>query len=310
MTRHELETTAATAIDVFTAAREPVLSVERGDTVTVRTLDCRGYLERQHSPGEDRPVLIEGNRGHCLVGPIAVTGAEPGDVLTVRLDRLEPHAWGFTAAGRGHTPLDERLGIREETALLWELDPVASVGRNQFGLGVALGPFLGVIGVPPEPTGEFSTIPPRAVGGGNIDCRELVAGSTLFLPVTVPGASLFVGDGHAAQGDGEVSGTAIECGMTTTMTLDIARSPALDTIHAVTPAGRITFGFDADLNEATAAALDAMLTWMEQLFGLSRSDTVALASVSVSMRVTQVANRTWGVHALLPHDAVLPAPPA
>jgi acetamidase/formamidase len=150
-------------------------------------------------------------------------------------------------------------------------------------------------------------VPPRTVGGGNIDCRELVAGSTLYLPITVAGAMLLVGDGHAAQGDGEVSGTAIECGMTTEFTLDLVSDAPLDSIHAVTPAGRITFGFDADLNQATTAALDAMALWMQQLFGISKPQAVAMASVSVSMRITQIANQTWGVHALLPHDAILRA---
>jgi acetamidase/formamidase len=131
-----------------------------------------------------------------------------------------------------------------------------------------------------------------------------VAGSTLYLPVTAPGALLSVGDGHAAQGDGEVSGTAIECGMTTELRLDLVSCAPLDSIHAVTPAGRITFGFDADLNEATAVALAAMVTWMGSLFGIGRAEALAIASVAVSLRVTQVANQTWGVHALLPDGAV------
>jgi acetamidase/formamidase len=132
-----------------------------------------------------------------------------------------------------------------------------------------------------------------------------VAGSTLYLPVTVPGALLSVGDGHAAQGDGEVSGTALECGMTTTMTLSLLDGAPVEGVHADTPAGRITFGFDADLNAATATALDRMVDWIAGLHGTTRAQSLAMASVAVSMRVTQVANRTWGVHALLPHDAVL-----
>jgi acetamidase/formamidase len=131
-----------------------------------------------------------------------------------------------------------------------------------------------------------------------------VAGSTLYLPITVDGALLHVGDGHAAQGDGEVGGTAIECGMTTEMVIDVATDAPLDTIHALTPAGRITFGFSSDLNEATGDALDAMLRWMQQLFDVDRTTALALASVAVDMRVTQIANQTWGVHAVLPHEAI------
>jgi acetamidase/formamidase len=165
-----------------------------------------------------------------------------------------------------------------------------------------------VIGMPPVARGEHSTNPPRAEGGGNIDCRELVAGSTLYLPVTVPGALLHLGDGHAAQGDGEVGGTAIECPMTTEVVLDVITAPAAPGIHAVTPGGRITFGFHEDLNEAMAEALDAMLVWMQALLALDGDDAkataLAVASAAVDLRVTQVANDTWGVHAVLPHGAI------
>jgi acetamidase/formamidase len=137
-----------------------------------------------------------------------------------------------------------------------------------------------------------------------VDCRELVVGSTLYLPITVDGALLHVGDGHAAQGDGEVGGTAIECGMTTELVVDLAADAPLDSIHAVTPVGRITFRFSSDLNEATGDALDAMLRWMQQLFNLDRPTALALASTTVDLRVTQVANQTWGVHAVLGHNAV------
>ena len=123
--------------------------------------------------------------------------------------------------------------------------------------------------------------------------------------MTVPGALLCVGDGHAAQGDGEVAGTAIECGMTTRLTLDVIDS-IMPAIHARTPEGRITFGFDADLNEACAQALSAMLDWIQLLRGLDRAVALALASATVDLRVTQVANQTWGVHAVLPDSAVLP----
>jgi acetamidase/formamidase len=172
------------------------------------------------------------------------------------------------------------------------------------GRCVRLAPFLGVVGLPPAEPGEHSTIPPRTHGGGNIDCRELVAGSTLYLPITVDGALLHVGDGHAAQGDGEVGGTAIECGMTTELMVDLAADVPLDSIHAVTPVGRVTFGFSSDLNEATGDALDAMLRWMQQLFSLDRPTALALASTTVDLRVTQVANQTWGVHAVLAHNAI------
>jgi acetamidase/formamidase len=113
-----------------------------------------------------------------------------------------------------------------------------------------------------------------------------------------------LGDGHAAQGDGEVSGTAIECAMTTEMVLDLVSDPPVPGIYAVTPAGRITFGFSPDLNEAMGDALDAMITWMQSLYGLSKAAALAAASPTVDLRVTQVANDVWGVHALLRDGAL------
>jgi acetamidase/formamidase len=227
-------------------------------------------------------------------------------VLAVHFVSLLPDDWGLTGAGVADTPLNRRLGFdgSNGTRLLWDLDVEAGVGTNQLGLSTALKPFLGVVAMTPSEPGEHSTVPPRTLGAGNIDCRELVAGSTLYIPVTVPGALLSVGDGHAAQGDGEVSGTAIEAGMTTEMVLDIEPDPALSTVHAITPVGRITFGFNADLNEATVDALDAMLTWMQKLYSITKAEALGMASTTVSLRVTQIANDTWGVHALLPDGAI------
>ncbi|WIB60846.1 acetamidase/formamidase family protein [Curtobacterium sp. MCLR17_007] len=308
MTSHRIDAAPDTVADVFDAERTPVLRVDPGDVVTIRTLNAAGYTERLPEPGAEVPTLIPSRRGHCLVGPIAVAGARPGQVLAVHFDELVPDDWGYTGSGGVDSPVTRALGLTDPAdrgPLLWDIDIAAGTAHNQLGLGVRTAPFLGVVGLPPEPTGEHSTIPPRPVGGGNVDCRELVAGATLFLPVTVPDALLSVGDGHAAQGDGEVSGTAVECGMTTTMTLSLVDTAPVSGIHADTPAGRITFGFDADLNVATTTALDAMVDWIAGDHDITRAEALAMASVAVSMRVTQVANRTWGVHALLPHDAIL-----
>jgi len=133
---------------------------------------------------------------------------------------------------------------------------------------------------------------------------DLVAGSTLYLPVNVDGALLYLGDGHAAQGDGEVGGTAIECPMTTEAVLDLVADPPLSSIHAQTPSGQLTFGFDADLNVAMGDALDAMVRWMQVIFTLDQGTALALASTCVDLRVTQVANQTWGVHAVLPDGVI------
>ncbi|MBG6223506.1 acetamidase/formamidase [Arthrobacter sp. CAN_A2] len=306
MTTHHLPAIQATATQVLSRDTRPVLRIEPGDRVIVGSLDAFGHLERQATPGAVTPYRFPDRRGHALTGPVDVAGTLPGDVLAVRFDALEPADWGWTVAGRRDDAFARSLGLEgtEPAWLLWDLDREAGTGTNQYGHVVRLAPFLGVVGLPPSEPGEHSTTPPRAAGGGNIDCRELTAGSTLFLPVTVPGALLHLGDGHAVQGDGEVGGTAIECGMTTTIAVDVLRDPPVPGIHAVTPTARITFGFDADLNRATAEALGAMLTWLQQLHGLERKAALALASAVVDLRVTQIANQTWGVHAVLGLDAV------
>lgn len=305
MAEHRLDPTPDTVTDVFSRDLPPVLTVDPGDTLVVRSLDASGYLEPQRKPGEQVPKMIAEARGHCLAGPIAVRGARPGMMLAVRLESLRPDDWGWTVAAALDNKLNQRLGVAggPPSWLLWDVDADAGTARNDRGLSVDIAPFLGVVGLPPAEPGEHSTVPPRATGG-NIDCKELVAGSTLYLPVAVPEALLCVGDGHSRQGDGEVSGTAIECAMTTTFTVDLVTEPPVPTAHAVTPAGRITFGFDADLNEATAQALDAMLGWLQSLYDVDKATALALASPVVDMRVTQIANQVWGVHALLP-DGVL-----
>lgn len=248
--------------------------------------------------------MLPDRRGHCLTGPIEVRGAEPGMVLGVHLTSITPADWGWTSAGVKDTALNRALGVAggPGTWLTWDID--GDTATSNLGHTVAVAPFLGVTGLPPAEPGPHSTIPPRAAGGGNIDCRDLVAGSTLYLPVTVPGALLHLGDGHAAQGHGEVGGTAIECSMTTGVTLTLSADPVIPGIHAETPEGRVTFGFGADLNQATADALAAMTTWMQHLFDLDRPTALALASPVVDLRITQVANETWGVHAVLPHGSI------
>ena len=306
MAQHRLDPTPGSVVDVFSRDTVPVLAVDPGDTVVVGSLDASGYLSPPQRPGDHPPTMFADRRGHCLTGPIAVRGAQPGQVLAVTLVSVRPGGWGWTVAAAADNDLNRRLGVvgGPPAWLLWSVDGEAGTATSTLGFRRSTAPFLGVVGVAPAEPGEHSTIPPRADTGGNIDCRELVAGSTLYLPVQVPGALLSVGDGHAAQGDGEVGGTAIECPMTTELLVDLVVRPPVPTIHATTPTARITFGFAHDLNAATADALDAMLTWMQALYGLGRAAALALASTCVDLRVTQVANQTWGVHALLAHGAV------
>jgi len=306
MTNHRLDPAPATTAQVFSRELPPVLTVEPGDTVLLRSLDAAGHLERQQRPGQDVATMFAQPLGHCLTGPIEVGGARPGDVLAVRFVSMRPDDWGFTSAGGRDTPLTRRLGLHEvgQVQLLWQIDADARVATCDLGYTVAIAPFHGVTGVAWDEPGEHSTNPPRAISGGNIDCKELVAGSVLYLPVAVPGALLSIGDGHAAQGDGEVSGTAIECGMTTEIQLDLVKDRPVAGVHALTPAGQITFGFSPDLHAAMGDALDSMLAWLQASYGVDKATALALASPVLDLRITQVANESWGVHALLPSGAI------
>ena len=234
-------------------------------------------------------------------------GARAGQVLEVRIDSVVPASWGTTYAGLRSSAWNARLGLTDPAVHSWTIDAATGTARNQHGHTVAVRPFLGVIGMPPAERGRHSTVPPRW-HGGNLDCRELVAGSTLYLPIPVDGALVSVGDAHAAQGDGEVSGTAIECGTERAdLTLDVRDDlfgRPLATPVARTPAGWVCMGIGDDLDEAAAEAMDAMLDVLGALLGLPRSDAMALAGVVVDLRVTQVANQVFGVHAVLPEGAV------
>lgn len=296
----------------FSPDLPPIITIQPGDTVITKVLDANWYAGKidpdiaapkpkfePRTPGLDD--------GHALIGPIFVEGAQPGQMLAIHIKDLQPGAWGWSAGGGGDTWINRRFGWTALDARVWhvwDLDTTAMIGRNQNGNSVALRPFLGVIGMPPPEPGVHSTTPPYE-SGGNFDCKSLIVGSTLYLPVSVTGGLLSFGDGHAAQGDGEVSGMALECPMERIeLTIDIASDFPIDSPAANTPDGWLTLAMDTNLNVAAMDALDAMVTLIQHLHGLERKDALALASLTVDMRITQIANRVNGVHALLPHGAI------
>jgi acetamidase/formamidase len=303
---HTLEPQPGQVIDAFCVDTQAAVTIASGDRLRVHTLDAGGHLEPWRALSQERRLMFPSGRGHCLAGPIVVEDAAPGTFLAVHLESITPAGWGYTISGTRDDLLNHSIGTAggEPGFLAWTIEDGRAT--DQHGFSIATAPFLGIIGTGPVAPGEHSTIPPRSRTGGNIDCRELLAGSTVFLPVQVAGGRLYLGDGHAAQGDGEVGGTAIECPMTTELTVTVVSDAPVDGVHAITPTGRVTFGFDTDLNAATAEALGAMLTWLQHLLDVDRKTALAYASVGVDLRVTQVANQTWGVHALLPRT-VLPA---
>ena len=312
MTNHHLDCVPSNLHGAFAPGRAPILTVDPGDRVTASVLDAGWHLLEQARPlTYDSMVQLaqrptEALAGHCLIGPIAVRGAKAGQVLEVRIDDVVPGTWGWGAAGGWDTPLNTALKLgmgAEEARFIWEIDREIGRARNQHGDAVSIRPFPGVIGMPPPDPGFHSTIPPRR-WGGNLDCRELIPGSRLFLPIPVDECLLSLGDGHAAQGDGELSGIAVECGLERLSVTLHVHDMALDMPRAETPAGRITFGVADTLDEAAAIAVDGMLRWMGELWGLPRARALALASLCVDLRVTQAVNGVVGCHALLVEDRV------
>ena len=307
---YSLEPERRTLHGHFSRDLEPVLTIEPGDTVQYRTLDSGWGLEPRaggaYKPRREFAGRIKGlDDGHALIGPIAIRGAEPGLTLEVAIKAIQPRTWGDCLAGGWPSAVNKRLGIADTGIVhAWTLDPLTMTGRNHLGQMVTLRPFMGILGMPPAEPGVHSTIPPRNCGG-NLDCKELIAGSTLYLPISVPGALFSVGDGHAVQGDGEVGGTAIECPMDRVeLTFDVLHNFPITTPTAHTPSGWLTMGFHQDLHEATFIALEAMFALMGKLYGLERLDAIALASLTVDLRITQIVNEVCGVHALLPHGAI------
>jgi acetamidase/formamidase len=280
---HELALERRSLHGHFSRDLAPALTIDRGDTVVIATPNSGWMLEPST---RFEPRSLPEDDGHALAGPIEVRGACVGETLVVRIDDVTPGSWGETWGG--------------SSRILWELD--GTTGRASTGQVVTLRPFLGVMGMPPAGPGVHSTTPPRP-HGGNIDCKELVSGTTLYLPIPVDGALFSAGDGHALQGDGEVSGTAIECPSTARLTFDVRDDLPLDWPCARIDGAWLTFGFDQHLGAAARKAVDGMIALMVREHGFPADEALALASVVVDVRVTQLVNDQLGVHAVLRDDA-------
>jgi acetamidase/formamidase len=282
VTVHELPLEQRVLHGYFSPELEPVLEIEPGDSVRISVPNHAWELSREELFVPKTPEL---DTGHPLAGPIAVRGARPGQTLTVRVDEVEAGDWGVTYS--------------DDHAVHWAL--ADGVGRA-LGRELDLAPFLGVLGMPPPEPGVHSTRPPRR-WGGNIDCKELVAGTTLYLPIPVESALFSAGDGHAAQGDGEISGTAIETPARAQLTLDVLDDLTLEWPIARIDGAWLTFGFDEHLGHAARIAVDGMLALMARELGVTGGDARVLASVGVDLHITQVVNEALGVHAELRDDA-------
>ncbi len=287
---------------------KPALRVRSGAAVRIDTAGgIPDVLEKLGVPAADANlrelkeiyanVKEHGPGPHQLTGPVYVEGAEPGDVLQV--DILETHL----RASYGWMMLEPGLGMLADEypylrAKLIRLDEGAGVAQFGPGIRIPLRPFFGSMGVAP-PIGRVDSAPPGP-HTGNMDNKELVAGTTLYMPVHVPGALFSVGDGHAAQGDGEVNLTAIESPLTGVFRFTVRKDMKLRWPRAETPTHIITMGFHETLDEAARRATKEMIDYLMTAHGLSRDDAYMLCSAAVDLQVTQVVDGVKGVHAMLP----------
>ena len=294
----------------FEAARRPVVEIDSGDRITIRTVSGsadvtpeRGFsvppaLREIHQKVERRMLP-----GHILTGPVAVRGAEPGDVLEVRIIDIELGCdWGWNAIRPNAGSLPEDFPVAQLIHIA--LDRKRMIATLPWGLELPLAPFFGVMGnAPPPERGTLSSIVPGDFGG-NIDLKEMVPGATLFLPVFVAGARFSAGDGHAAQGNGEVCLTAIETSLNGTFELVVRKDLDLAMPRAETPSHLITLGIDPDLDAAAKQALREMIALICSRTGLTRAEAYALCSIACDLNVTQLVNRHKGIHAMLPKAAL------
>jgi acetamidase/formamidase len=235
---------------------------------------------------------------HILTGPVGVRGARPGQVLQVDIESIEPlYDWGYNSIRPlvGALPDD----FAEKRTIHIALDRARKCWRLPWGQEVPLAPFFGVMGTAPPPAwGAVSTAPPRR-NGGNLDNKELVAGTTLYLPIFVEEALFSVGDGHGVQGDGEVCITAVETGLIGTFRLTVRDDMRLEWPMAETPTHMITMAFDPDLDDCVVIALRQMLDLICARVGLDRYQAYTLCSLAADLRVTQVVNGNKGIHVML-----------
>jgi acetamidase/formamidase len=293
----------------YDASIKPVLRVSSGATIRVETMVARGLqrLRAAGVPDQEIPdslkvvenvVKERGPGAHPLTGPIWIEGAQPGDTLEVKIvgfEFLHPYGVSGFVPNSGTLP-DEFPYVAFK---LVRFDPRAGTAEFSPGVHLKLAPFFGSIGVAPDPlVGRISSGPPGP-HAGNLDNKELDAGSTLYLPVQVPGALLSMGDGHAMQGDGEVTLTALETSLRGTIQVTVRKGKHLIWPRAETPTHYIAMGLNSDLDEAARLATREMIDFLVTEKGMKRDDAYILCSLAADLHVTQLVDGTKGVHAMI-----------
>jgi len=307
---HELRASPTTVHrGFFDAALKPVLTISSGDVVKLWTTTGNPrYFEGLGVPKEKIPAELyaafegapgDGRDDHTLDGPIAVTGAEPGDTVEIRIRAIElwlPIAAMSFRANRGTLP-DEFPYSRDR---VFFLDLAGKSLEFAPGIVVPTKPFWGVIGVAPPPSmGRVPSGPPN-VFGGNLDNHDLQPGTSLFLPVHTREALISIGDGHAVQGDGEAAMSAVETSLQGEVQIVLHKDMHIRWPRAETPTHYMTIGLSEDLNAAVRIATHEMLDFVVATKGLSRDDAYMLLSAAMDLHVTENVDITKGVHAMLP----------
>lgn len=302
----------------FGANVPAVYTVRDGDVVEIQTVNPSGvsrtnpeeFYTKNNLPIDAHAQEViaimknvkpepSGIRGHMLTGPIAIDGAQPGDTLEIRiLDLTFPAGFGVNSVWPGGGGIPDAVTSRE--TFVYRYDAKRKVALLKEGVEIPLRPFMGVMALsPPAETGRVSSIPP-AFFGGNLDIKHLTKGTTLYLPVSVPGGMFTTGDGHGAQGNGEVSGVAIETALTLTAKFIVHKGKKLTMPRAETPTHFIAVGLDKDLNKAMKNALTEAVTFMKDELGFTFNEALSIASTGVDFEVSQVVDQTLGVHAMIP----------
>jgi acetamidase/formamidase len=309
--KYSLKATPKTvAWGYYDAAAAPVMHIHSGDTVEFETLITNSPtgLEKAGVPADQvqqnlrdiyKEVTNKGPGGHILNGPVYVEEAEPGDTLEVHIQKIDlaiPYAYNAFAPTRGFLPED--FPYRKMKII--PLDRQRMVAKFAPGIEIPLHPFFGSMGVaPPESYGRVDSAPP-GVHAGNMDNKELVAGSTLFLPVHARGALFEIGDGHAGQGNGEVDITALETSLVGTVQFIVRKGTNQKYPRAETPTHYISMGFHQELYEATRTAVREMIDFLVAEKHLSRDDAYMLTSVAGDVDITELVDGNKGVHVMLP----------
>ena len=316
-TAHELKPTPTTITwGYYAASAAPVLRIHSGDRVEIQTLITSSpkrledagvppnQVEQSLRDISDQ-VKDKGPGGHILTGPVYVEGAEPGDVLEVRIQSIRlaiPYAYNAFGPGRGFLPDDFPYGRMK----IIPLDAQRMVAHFAEGIEIPLHPFFGSLGdAPPEAAGRVSSAPPW-MHAGNLDNKLLVAGTTLYIPVNAPGALFWAGDGHAGQGDGEVDITAMETSLVGTFRLIDRKDMHLLWPRAETPDSFITMGIHEDLNQATEMAVREMIDFLVHEKHLTRDDAYMLSSVAADLHISEIVDGNKVVSMVLPKAIFAP----